>query len=513
MQLPPDLIERLDWDSAISTTISARGEFFPSRVEANAASQATAPLQRSLQARLRTGRLLGPAEVVYVPRRTIGTRPAFDVPFADRAVLSALALELARALEPYKDAFQFELSMDPPNEGAHQAYERKPLEHEDCRAILIGDVAAFYEYVDHRLLADEIVELTGDVDLSDAISAALEELVGRAFGLPQGPRGSDLLADFYLSQVDRRLVRRGISAYRYNDEFRLPVSQVEEARRLLVRLEGELRALGLVLNPAKTRIPARREYERQLEALEEALSEAREAAASDAVELDGFYGFDPDQFFEAELEELPTEQVEATFENALGRAQRDEFPGVGDRLIAQCLPSLAGTKSPVPLSHLTELVRGRPWLIRPLSLYLRGLMGSDHEQRTLRAISGLLRSSVYLHPWVRGWLIDALIHAERVLSPALLAEIRDSFVDSAAPWFLRGRAALVLATEKELPDQAAVAQVFDEAIQPARADIAAAVEVGEPEWREEFRQSLTGEDPLLRVIPDLLDERRFQEVV
>jgi hypothetical protein len=372
---------------------------------------------------------------------------------------------------------------------------------------VIGDVAAFYEYVDHARLADEIVELTGELDLADAISLSLSELTGRAFGLPQGPRASDAFASFYLTRLDRRLARLGTTAFRYHDEFRLPVIRAGDAPRVLLELEEELRQLGLVLNPAKTRVVSRTRYEGALDALESRLEEARESAASD---LD-IYGFDPDAFAGAEWGDLPTDHLEEAFVGAATEtpSRRDS---VSDRLIAQFLPLLAAAESQVVLEQLADLVRRRTWLTRSISLYLRSLAGTDSEEAMVKAVDGVLRSRTYLLPWVRGWLVDPLVHCQSPLPKPLLRHIQATFASPKLPSFARARAGLVLATESALPSRDAVVAVFDIASPGAQADVVAAVAHEEPDWGADFLRSVA-ESPILANIPAVVAKRGLLEVI
>jgi RNA-directed DNA polymerase len=502
MRVRESLVDALDWRASIEATLSPRGEFFPSRVEASAARRIPERLQAALSAKLRAGRPLDVPDVVYVPRRTIGTRPAYDASFADRVVLMALSRYLAQQLESLGPSLLLESITDRTSLGSLDEFERQPLEHDRAGAIVIADVSAFYEYVDHELLATEILELTGDVDLADGITSALEELVGRVVGLPQGPRASDVFANFYLSQIDRRLARLGIAAYRHNDEFRLPVRSVSEGERVLLQLERELRGIGLVLNPAKTRIPTRAQYLGWLQAVADRLQSAREAAAFDP---DAFYGFDPDAFAEAAWDDLPIEQIESEFLGALTDTDQSG-PDISARLIADFLPILAGAESKVPLSHLSTLVRRHPSLMRSISLYLRNLASTDSERQMTESVHRVLRSPRFLNPWVEGWLLDPLIYCDRTFSRALRGRLRIIMGDSHRPWFARARAAVVLGTEQDLPDQDVFVEMFDVATAPARADLVAAVLLGEPDWSEKFLSSLAPDDLLLSELPGVASD-------
>jgi Reverse transcriptase (RNA-dependent DNA polymerase) len=304
-QLIPDpLLKRLDWAAALEETMSPRGEFFPSRIEAHAADVDRSRTLKLLDARLRKGRGLALAEGVAVPRRRLLTAVAHDIPFLDRVVVSALALETMRTLEPDADALAIHLSMKGPEEGDRAEFEQRPLTHEDAGAFVRSDVSAFYDYVDQDLLAVEIAELTGDVDLADATADVLHRLLGRGLGLPQGPRGADVFADLFLSDVDRRMSRAGIHSARLRDEYILATADDATSRRALRVLEDALRERGLGLNAGKTQILSRTDYETGMSVKTERMT----AAVMEDAALAG-YDFDPDAFEEIDWSDLGAPRV------------------------------------------------------------------------------------------------------------------------------------------------------------------------------------------------------------
>lgn len=99
---------------------------------------------------------------------------------------------------------------------------------------MLADVANFYETIDHEKLNQDVVELTGDVLLAEAIQENLLSITGRAFGIPQGPRSSDALADLYLAGVDRELARSAIPFWRFNDDYLLTAQDAREPEALLL---------------------------------------------------------------------------------------------------------------------------------------------------------------------------------------------------------------------------------------------------------------------------------------
>jgi RNA-directed DNA polymerase len=226
---------------------------------------------------------------VWVPRRDHGSRPVADVPFLERALLECLTELLRSTVAPYREELCLG-SLGAPAEGERGEFELAPL-GDPGDVIVVTDISSFYEYVDHGLLEREILELTGDVDLSVAIRQALGEITQRDIGIPQGPRSSDVLADLYLSAVDRVGARAGLKLHRFNDDFAFAARSDSEAERKLVELENALRGRALTLNHSKTRVVSRDVYESWLEALDERLRGAAVAVAST-----GFYGLTPSNF-------------------------------------------------------------------------------------------------------------------------------------------------------------------------------------------------------------------------
>ena len=186
--------------------------------------------------------VLSEPQIVWVPRRGSGSRPVPDVSFTERVVLEALVSQLGDELRPLQGALQL-TSLRDPQEGDRAAFEKRPLE-QPGDVVVIADVASFYEYVDHDVLEQDVVELTGDVELALALRESLRDLMGRDIGIPQGPRASDLIADLYLSGTDRVVQRAGLDLQRFNDDFLFAAADRSDAERQLVRLEASLRGRG-----------------------------------------------------------------------------------------------------------------------------------------------------------------------------------------------------------------------------------------------------------------------------
>jgi Reverse transcriptase (RNA-dependent DNA polymerase) len=147
--------------------------------------------------------------------------------------------------------------------------------------IVRADVSGFYESIDHRLLHQVLVTLTGKVDLVDALLDFLGQVMSAPRGLPQGLDTSDALATAYLSNVDSEVLRVIHHYWRHGDDIRMTVSDHDEGRRAVHHLEQQLRAAQLLLNAEKTRVLHRETYQHQLTAVEKRRSEVRRKLLSE----------------------------------------------------------------------------------------------------------------------------------------------------------------------------------------------------------------------------------------
>lgn len=499
MQLSAAALAQLKLAEAVAAAAPARGEFFPSRLEAVAAEHDVTRVVEHLEAMLLDGLALGRREVVWVPRRGVGSRPVPDAAFVTRVVMTALSNRLADHLTPLQDAVGLR-SLDVQEEGSRRDFEQQVLDDSQAVWVALSDVASFYEYVDHEALRREILEWTSDVSLADATRDLLAEIMARQFGLPQGPRASDLWADLYLNFVDRRLVRLGIRGYRFNDDFLIPVASRDDGERALVLLDSTLRERGLALNHAKGRLVDRDTFAEWVQSLQNRIEEAAFAAAGGP-----FYEFDPERFAGVELREGDSDLAREVFEGALEKSDGEDPYFVRDRLLQKALPVLAKAHDRVVLERLPELVSEWAAHARAVSLYLRSAIGSEIESEMVAAVaSQAMRRDIA--PWVRGWLLDPLARCDSALPEPLPEWLAHWLSNPAEPWFVRGRAALVLAQRQRLPDQETLGSIFDEAPPQTQADLLAAVLLEEPDWADSARTGWVGPSPLLRSVVEVFDE-------
>jgi len=124
--------------------------------------------------------------------------------------------------------------------------------------VLDGDIADFFDGVPHAAV---IACLRPHVDIRVRRLVGLwlagfgrRRWIRAARGLAQGSPISPLLANLVLDPVDRALSGGRVRFVRYADDFLLMARSRPAAEAAGRRLVAELAALGLSLNPAKTRL-------------------------------------------------------------------------------------------------------------------------------------------------------------------------------------------------------------------------------------------------------------------
>ncbi|MEI5675741.1 MULTISPECIES: RNA-directed DNA polymerase [unclassified Nocardioides] len=214
--------------------------------------------------------------------------------------------------------------------GDHGAFRKAPLEVEDCRYVLKTDIAAFYQYIDHERLVDEVVAQTGD-DL--AISTAIELMQassGRRFGLPQMSVASDALAEVYIDPMRRDLVRAGYSVWRFADDFRVACPNYGSALAALELSERSAYSLGLVLNESKTSTPGRDTYAESLSEVDRAERELFALAHGETPSAADTEGEDKDEEDDQESEVLSIENFFMLALQDYDDLEDDEEESLGD---------------------------------------------------------------------------------------------------------------------------------------------------------------------------------------
>ncbi len=123
------------------------------------------------------------------------------------------------------------------------------------------DITGFFDCIPHSKLL-QLLYKKFDIDptVLDLFSECLNTWSGTSesatpgVGIPQGPQASFFIANVYLGDIDEKMVSKGLSYYRYMDDFRIYSSSEDELIEVLVEIDKFLKSNGLSINSKKTLI-------------------------------------------------------------------------------------------------------------------------------------------------------------------------------------------------------------------------------------------------------------------
>lgn len=413
-----------------------------------------------------------PGRVVSVRKQRHGVRPVAELSVRDRVLYRALVNRWKGAL----------VAPDRSND-AYQAFVSAPLKLATKPGYVVAsDVTAYYQYVDHGLLARELLARTGDSAGVDALIQLLAGLVGRSYGLPQQSGPSDVLADVYLSVVERRLIRQGLMIWRYNDDFRIGVNSWRDALNAVDSLERECRQMGLALNDAKTVIRRRKTYKTATGRRDKALEALSRQVEMDLTDLSLSYEGNlvvtvPEQ---GDVATAAARRILADWHalarraNRLSRDEQDTMSVLSD-LVRWALPVLR--KEPTDgkiLRACGRLLRIEQTLTPSVCQYLKGC--GDDPALAIEWFEKFLSKDPYLTPWQAWWVAPSLREVAGSYSPGSnqRAWLEDMWNNNSSSEPVIAGLALTMAEKRLVPVDDLV-RIFDGMTEIGRPSLARAI--------------------------------------
>jgi len=488
MRIRESLLDELDLPGAVSAEVERGILEIPE--QALDLSLANSEVQQRVAALVAASLLDGtddqPADHIESSKPGGGFRTLELLPFASRVLYRALA--------------EWALSRQP---ALKRTYERwiqmkdGPLELDSTRYVVTADIASFYQYVDHDLLRTELVSQMGGATVAATLGEFLHGVMGRRFGLPQLSMASDVFSELVIDIMERRLLRKGVAIWRYNDDFRLAAASWREAQEGLAELVREARAIGLTLNDSKTFTRARDTYERWI-------------GSSDRTwnAIEGAVNFD---FQQARLElysddlpeltaaDLSLEASDRALDLWADPVARDQLAQEGSihvlrELLAISLVLMGAEHDTRALRVCRQALATERSVTEEIASYLTQVILIDQTLEELQ--EWLVDEELFLTPWQELWILTPLLAA-----PTLTKELREWVASRTAdslPGIVRARAALVLARHQAV-DASLVASLVEEVHPASNSDAVAALALicsdSDPILRAEIR-----ENPLHRMI-------------
>ncbi|MFI7304429.1 RNA-directed DNA polymerase [Micromonospora aurantiaca] len=400
--LDPDLVRRLDLELALEVEATTVRDLMPEEPAWKDLALNAKPISDWIRAQLLAGHLPSPQAVVGARKAGHGVRPIAVLHQVDRIIYRALtSLVLAgrpivdRSRQRYLDfvvapiryslveSLQIDLS-DPWATTSRIQY------------VVKSDVSSFYQYIDHEILAKELMLQTGEFAAIEALIDFLADLQGRRFGLPQQLQASHELSEYYIDIAERRMIREGFPIWRYNDDFRIATQSYGEALRAVDALSAVARELGLVISEHKTSTPSLRTYVYDNTGLTADDAIPSDISAEDAV---GDY---LEELDESTLEEARQLIGEAS---PVADAIKDGSPSLEDvRKLRRTIAAFRLEEDPGLTSEADRIVAYVASLTPDVARYLSSL---DELSQVADAVDSII-TGVSLNEWQELWMIDVI---------------------------------------------------------------------------------------------------------
>jgi hypothetical protein len=401
--LPSEIINRLRLEAMATAELSARGNLLPPTPGLELLVDHVQDLARWMIAQLRNGWKATPQLVTSARKAGHGIRPVPLVAIEDRILYRALVEFLLRN-EPQLDR----------SPKAYVDFVQNPIVYageigggiisvvnSKIRYVVKTDITAFYQYIDHGILASELLAKSPDYDAVTALAELLGEIMGRAYGLPQLLDPSDRLSEIYIDMVERDLLRRGLAVWRYNDDFRIACRTYGDTLRAIESLDDAARQVGLVISEYKTTTPKFEHYAFDVLGLEvnDDIPPATVEEIEDALVEAEYLEPDDEQELEKALGVLTSARPGAPSGGIDLEAARG--PEVGE--LRKAIRTLSRLKNPAGLERVADLVRYLPSLTPSISNYLLAL--ADESRAEVATTFDDVRTKVALSDWQTQWVV------------------------------------------------------------------------------------------------------------
>ncbi|MYS18348.1 RNA-directed DNA polymerase [Streptomyces sp. SID4982] len=151
--------------------------------------------------------------IIDFPKTDLTVRPLARFSTRDRLIYDALVFTIAeqidRQLHPGVFSYRWNHLKGEPigwwsNWSSYREKSLLAIRSDTSLKVAYLDIAAFYEHIDVAMLGDDLEALGGD---GSAVGHVIDFLtrfqtINHAWGLPQGPDASGILANLYLAPVD-----------------------------------------------------------------------------------------------------------------------------------------------------------------------------------------------------------------------------------------------------------------------------------------------------------------------
>lgn len=313
--------------------------------------------------------------------------------------------------------------------------------------IATTDIASFYDTIDHSILIELIRRYCGEDDkfikffqlcLKRWSSHKKETFMSR--GIPQGSNASDYLANLYLYEIDKHLIRKGIYYIRYVDDIRIMGKEKRQVQKGLIEFDLELKKYGLIAQINKTSIYNITDINREMSRLDLSLP----SDSKDEVSLMLHSEQNSHEYKNIPIDELSSNQeyLYALFKQSLENLDDPNKSKNAETTIIFCLFRME--KNDAIKQSVISLLERLPWRSSILNGYLSLFENDEYLETELKKL--LQDHDVY--DWHRSNMLYTLdkIH----ISDDIIIICRNWLLSDDIHWYAKITATKIL---KKFPKQ------------------------------------------------------------
>jgi hypothetical protein len=331
----------------------------------------------------------------------------------------------------------------------------------DCNYVLQCDVANFFENLPQHPLVNALEGSgcrTESVRFLEKLLSSFKQRVSQ--GIIQGIFPSDVLGNFYLTDIDALCDLKGLPSARYVDDIYIGFNSELEAKKFLNTLIEKLRKVGLNLNPTKTKIMAsdallfeQKEVDMLFDAARSEIEDAKGLVES------GAYGFQGDWINSDDLEIAINEGMNEELLAVRALLDYDaETSEQAEKIDRFCLPYLRSAGDDYGIEKAFLGLIERPHLTRNYFSYLNHFAKKDSEVR--KRIETLIRANGFYLDYQRMYYLAGVMSCD---------EVESKTVKHALNWLNDGQigdptraiAAIFVAKFGNVQDKKSVREMYD----------------------------------------------------
>lgn len=366
---------------------------------------------------------------IDVPKKSLLSRPGSILLPLDRLLYQVIVDLIAQDLENtvdrdhvFSNVYEHSADMFEAHGKSHEKFKDYRAKGTDVyKYCLKMDVASYFESINQHFL----INLLHSLDIEKPIIRLLENSLlswsqMNSSSILQGHFGSDILGNFYLTNIDYFFKMNDYDYCRFVDDIYVFSDDKNKLHELLIEICSKVRKQGMFLNESKTGVAKsddiviqETEFDRMFNEVNQMLDDVFE---EDSYFFEALYGFqvELDEELDEEVIEIDGFRVELIEELY---SLRDTAQWQRDDIVKFCYPLFARTQSAYPLDTIKTEIITYPYLIKYYSTYLATIDKNNDE--ITKIIEELLQSSCLVYEFQYLWLFSSLLYRNKVDSEVI----------------------------------------------------------------------------------------------